>query len=47
MVKNIALIPGDGIGPDITEQAVRVLIRLEKNLDIHLIMRQYLQVSGY
>lgn len=28
MVKNIALIPGDGIGPDITEQAVRVLDRI-------------------
>jgi len=28
MVKNIALIPGDGIGPDIIEQAVKVLDRV-------------------
>src|SRR5690625_3112476 len=31
---NIAVLPGDGIGPEITEQAVRVLQALPLDLDI-------------
>ena len=29
----IALLPGDGIGPDVTEEAVKILRKVEKELD--------------
>src|SRR3546814_1748002 len=34
MVHKIAVLPGDGIGPEITEQAVRVLRALDIDLDL-------------
>src|SRR5690606_16751951 len=34
MTHKIAVLPGDGIGPEITEQAVRVLTALELDLDL-------------
>lgn len=35
MTHKIAVLPGDGIGPEITEQAVRVLTALGLDLDLH------------
>jgi 3-isopropylmalate dehydrogenase len=36
MIKNILVLPGDGIGPEITEQAVRVLQAVTKGTDLEL-----------
>ena len=35
-MKRIAVIPGDGIGPEVTQQAVRVLERLQSTRDLKL-----------
>jgi len=35
MTHKIAVLPGDGIGPEITEQAVRVLRALDLDLELH------------
>jgi len=35
-MKRIAVIPGDGIGPEVTQQAVRVLERLQSTRDLRL-----------
>src|SRR5436190_9453414 len=35
-MKRIAVIPGDGIGPEVTQQAVRVLERLQSTRDLEL-----------
>jgi len=35
-MKRIAVIPGDGIGPEVTQQAVRVLERLQSTRDLQL-----------
>ncbi len=36
----IALLPGDGIGPEVIKEAVKVLRSLEKNLEIELILNE-------
>ncbi|MBI4853022.1 MAG: 3-isopropylmalate dehydrogenase [Acidobacteria bacterium] len=41
MVKHIAIIPGDGIGVDVTREAVKVLERVEKVYDIKLKMTHF------
>ena len=35
MVKKIAVLPGDGIGPEIIEEALRVLGSVEKNSNVN------------
>ena len=37
----IALIKGDGIGPEIVDEAVKVLDRVGVKLVIHLIIQEY------
>ncbi len=39
---NIALIPGDGIGPEIVSGAVTVLDAVSKSTDTNLIIRKYI-----
>lgn len=41
---NIALIPGDGIGPEIVNGAVTVLDAIAKNIIINLIIQKYIWV---
>ena len=36
----IALLPGDGIGPEVIKEAVKVLRSLEKKLEIELILNE-------
>ena len=36
MKATITLLPGDGIGPEVTDEAVKVLKLLKRNLIIHL-----------
>lgn len=43
MKKNIAVIPGDGIGPEIVKEAVKVLKALKKNISTHLRIQRYVQ----
>ena len=38
----IALLPGDGIGPEVTQQAVKVLNAVAKNISILLPMKKQL-----
>lgn len=38
MEKNIAVLSGDGIGPEVIEQALKVLSAIEKNLIIRSIL---------
>ena len=38
---NIAVIPGDGIGPEVIDESIKVLIKLGKNTIIHLNLSFY------
>lgn len=38
---NIAVIKGDGIGPEVVTQAMKVLDAVGESLDIHLIMSSF------
>ena len=38
----IAVLPGDGIGPEVTAQAIKILKILESKLDISLNLKEYL-----
>ena len=40
MEYKIALIPGDGIGPEIVSEAKRFLIKYVKNIIIHLLIQR-------
>lgn len=42
MKYNIAVIPGDGIGPEVVNEAIRVLDKATKNTDVELEFRHYL-----
>lgn len=41
----IAVLPGDGIGPEIVEKAVRVLRAVEKSLSSFQLERQFYDAS--
>ena len=41
MTKKIALIPGDGIGPEVTKQGVKVLEKLEEISDVDLEFKEF------
>ena len=41
---SIAVLPGDGIGPEIMEQAMRVLERVSEKGDVKLQLQSYLSL---
>lgn len=43
MEMNIALLPGDGIGPEVIAQAVKVVHAVGKNLDIRFPLKRPLR----
>ena len=46
MTGKIALIPGDGIGPEIVAEAKKVLDTVAKNMDMSLNLRRFLWAAA-